>query len=207
MNSFQPVSETTSGTLISSLSPHSAQPGTGAASPRTVPDAFIYTEVHGGPVYVASPKLRSTTASHLPGLSETMVLPHALKSWFEVVIGEAADIRLQDSHSVLEQVLEFAHLKPGWDGQNARAVPSDAIVHTLIFLRYLRQRRLNPPEAFPTGRESVQLEYETPSGEYLEFEIFADRIEMLWMNASNEVLHEDVTTTEEAVEAVERLLS
>lgn len=46
------------------------------------------------------------------------------------------------------------------------------IVHNLVI----------QPEVFPTGRHSIQLEYEKTNGDYLEFEIFYDRIEMLFMD-------------------------
>lgn len=32
------------------------------------------------------------------------------------------------------------------------------------------------PDIFPTFRDSVQFEYEEPDGEYLEFEVFEDKI-------------------------------
>jgi hypothetical protein len=38
------------------------------------------------------------------------------------------------------------------------------------------------PDVFPTGRQSIQFEYEKENGEYLEFEIFHDHIDIFGMD-------------------------
>ena len=60
------------------------------------------------------------------------------------------------------------------------------------------------PRIFPTSRDSIQLEYETKNGGYLEFEVFSDRVEMfyeenggqthqtVWTSLSAETLNKEI---------------
>ena len=44
------------------------------------------------------------------------------------------------------------------------------------------------PHVFPTGNESIQMEYEKDNGDYLEFELFEDeKLKMFFLSASGRI--------------------
>ena len=72
----------------------------------------------------------------------------------------------------LSKLKDFLTLSEDWNGSGALPFTQELIslVQALIL-------KLNPqPEIFPTGRNSIQLEYERENGDYLEFEIFKDHV-------------------------------
>ena len=67
---------------------------------------------------------------------------------------------------------DIKDLEQDWDGEGTQPIPGSIIVKaTEIVLELMHQ-----PSIFPTGRNSIQLEFELSDGSYLEFEIFDDRI-------------------------------
>ena len=63
-------------------------------------------------------------------------------------------------------------LEDGWDGYGGSAISSGVIEKSKKILKEL----VLQPVIFPTGRNSIQIQYETEDNSYLEFEIFADKI-------------------------------
>ena len=64
----------------------------------------------------------------------------------------------------------FKHLNENWNGYGAKKFDA-------AFIENVKQIVLNldfPPKIYPTGRNSIQLEYEKKNGNYLEFEIYQD---------------------------------
>lgn len=72
-------------------------------------------------------------------------------------------------------IRSFQDLPPGWNGYDAKPIPRDIALRAIRLLRVLH---LQPPEIFPTGRESIQLEYDLP-GKSLEIEIKKDTVHFL----------------------------
>lgn len=101
------------------------------------------------------------------------------------------------------KVLSFAVLPVNWDGYGAKPIPSRAVTRSLHLLG-LQQFQIYPPEVFPTGRESVQFEYEKPDGSYLEFEVFADRIEAFEMDPEDNVVFDEIVADTQAAQLVRR---
>lgn len=75
---------------------------------------------------------------------------------------EVANIKLLES---------YALLKDNWNGTGANTFSRDFIDFAIGILLKLDQS----PMVFPTGRSSVQFEYEKQNGDYLEFEIFENK--------------------------------
>lgn len=128
------------------------------------------------------------------------------KKWLATVL---VDLRSRLAHvqECIQLIHSFAQLPIDWDGSNAFPIPAAATEQAVVIVRELGRRELKLPESFPTGRRSVQLEYEKASGEYLEFEIFDDRIELFWMDADDNVLRDERVTSREAIAAVERFFA
>lgn len=70
----------------------------------------------------------------------------------------------------LKRLEEISNLPDGWNDSEARSFPSEF----LIYVRGILFSLEIDPDIFPTARGSIQLEYNNTSGDYLEFEIFAD---------------------------------
>lgn len=70
----------------------------------------------------------------------------------------------------INTVLDFKKLPSNWNGNGAEQF-SDKVVDSA--LKVLNSPLLKyQPDVFPTGRKSIQLEYEKSNGHYLEIEIF-----------------------------------
>lgn len=59
-----------------------------------------------------------------------------------------------------------------WDGEGASPIPKDVIDRAMSIIAELKIQ----PRLFPTGRQSVQMEYELADRSYFEIEIFRDKI-------------------------------
>jgi len=77
---------------------------------------------------------------------------------------------------------EYSQLEYNWNDH--RAEPFDK---QLINLAWTKINELEiQPKVFPTAADSIQLEYEKENGDYLEFEIYTDRIEVFRIIGENE---------------------
>lgn len=72
----------------------------------------------------------------------------------------------------LERLNDIAKLESDWNGYGAAPSTQALITQARNIITNLTEQ----PDLFPTGRESIQLEYELPDKSYLEFEIFEDKI-------------------------------
>lgn len=104
------------------------------------------------------------------------------------------------------RVTSFVELPLGWDGHGSMPAPRSAVLRALRLLR-LQPFRDHTPQAFPTGRQSVQLEYEKEDGAYLEFEVFADRTEAFGMGPDDEITVDTVVTAADAGQLVTKFFS
>lgn len=83
----------------------------------------------------------------------------------------------------LSKLDAFGELEPDWDSE-------DGLPFTQTHVNYIKEllpQLPRQPKIFPTGRGSIQLEYERRNGNYLEFEIYENRIDVL------EVIDNDYT--------------
>ena len=73
----------------------------------------------------------------------------------------------------INTVLSFKKFGSDWNGNGAEPFSENIIQKALDFIN--SQLLRFQPNVFPTGRQSVQLEYEKSNGNYLEIEIFDDK--------------------------------
>ncbi len=66
----------------------------------------------------------------------------------------------------------FRGLEPNWNGYGAVPIDGEVINNSILVLDQL----IKQPENFPTGRNTVQFEYETDNGDYVELEVYNNRI-------------------------------
>lgn len=66
----------------------------------------------------------------------------------------------------------FEALPENWNENGAPAFSNDLLMECKKILKILPKQ----PEIFPTAAKSIQMEYEKENGEYLEFNIYSERI-------------------------------
>lgn len=78
---------------------------------------------------------------------------------------------------VREALDAIAALGPDWNGYGAGPFGEGLVGKA----RRLAERLPGRPGVFPTARDSIQFEYEAADGSYLEFEVYADRTDCLFV--------------------------
>ena len=81
-----------------------------------------------------------------------------------ILTSTSFQIRANENQQKLQAISE---LEDNWDGYGASKISSDVIFKTKEILKSLYKQ----PEIFPTGAGTIQMEYETDDGDYLEFQI------------------------------------
>ena len=95
---------------------------------------------------------------------------------FSVAIRRSSTTKDYTNHLIVLQnlVKSFGDLPIGWDGYSAKPIPNKIITNSLNLLNSID---LTLPEIYPTGRESIQFEYDQANYS-LEIEIFSDSFEI-----------------------------
>lgn len=75
----------------------------------------------------------------------------------------------------LRTLTQIQNLEYDWDGYGGDTIPANVILLAKSIVMTLEHQ----PEIYPTKRRTVQMQYELADRSYLEFEVFADKIEML----------------------------
>ena len=99
------------------------------------------------------------------------------------------------------RIQEISRLKVGWDGFKAQPIPVSVISRTKKLLMTLP----NGAQIFPTGRRSVQIEYNKGEDNYLEIEISAKSYEIYSVKDEDEF--EDRVYKKDIKSRVEAFLS
>lgn len=73
----------------------------------------------------------------------------------------------------INTILSFKKFGNNWNGNGAEPFSENLIQKALDFINSANLKF--QPNVFPTGRQSIQLEYEKPNGNYLEIEIFENK--------------------------------
>jgi hypothetical protein len=79
----------------------------------------------------------------------------------------------------------MTQFEENWNGYRASPINKQAIETAELLINLFT----NTPIVTPTGRGTVQLEWETSNG-YLELEIYEDKIEILNMDKDNNIIIE-----------------
>lgn len=82
----------------------------------------------------------------------------------------------------LNKIDEFARLEMNWNGYGAIPFTGNLLDLSRNIIKQIKIQ----PKVFPTGRQSIQFEYENNSGKYLELEIFEDHTEVFCIHENGE---------------------
>lgn len=77
----------------------------------------------------------------------------------------------------LEKLEDIKRLKKNWNGYAANPIPLNVIERTKEILQELSYQ----PFLAPTGRETLQFDFELVDASYLGFEIYQDKISLLYV--------------------------
>ena len=98
-------------------------------------------------------------------------------------------ISKREIYGSLEKINEIGKLKENWNGYGATIFSYYLIERAKeIVIKLIRQ-----PFISPTARESIQMEYENESGDYLEFELFeGGRVQMFSLSNKGKSQKRDI---------------
>jgi hypothetical protein len=105
--------------------------------------------------------------SHNDSMSEPVSLVH-----LTTTVCEETNMNKERNLFRLDQI---AKLKNDWNGYGAKSFSQELIEKCKVIISSLD----NQPQIFPTGRQSIQLQYELADRSYLEFEIFEEKVSCL----------------------------
>lgn len=94
----------------------------------------------------------------------------------------------------INSVLSFEKFETDWNGNGAAPFSRNVIQRVLNFINSPNLKF--QPNVFPTGRQSIQFEYEKPNGNYLEIEIFDDKYSAYSEIASKITEYESISFNE-----------
>lgn len=138
----------------------------------------------GGLSSVSSP--RQTKSLFLPEVSAvSTVIPQVLvydKGDYSVSLTGLGDAVLTAEAKLnLDTLIEIKNLGDNWNGNGALAFSESLIDRCSNLVRILKSQ----PCIFPTAQESIQFEWETDNGEYIEVELFENGVNVITMRTEN----------------------
>jgi hypothetical protein len=86
------------------------------------------------------------------------------------------DEKIIQTYKNILRIRSFEKLESNWNFRGASKFDVDLLEKCEFILKNLSKQ----PEVFPTGRNSVQFEWEEKNGNYLEFEIYQNKIVCLF---------------------------
>lgn len=104
------------------------------------------------------------------------------------------EITTKSAHNIQDNIdvlLDIYALKDDWNGEGAAKFDKDLILKCIQLINSKDLK--HQPEIFPTGRDSIQFEYEKENGDYLEFEIYSDHISGMRMNADKTTNYDELS--------------
>lgn len=95
------------------------------------------------------------------------------------------DDLLNKTKSILiEYIYSFSKLKKNWNGYHANPITKNVCNNAVGILNILTLDELKLVECFPTGRNSIQMEWHKKDL-YLEFEVYKNKTMYLFYNFSS----------------------
>lgn len=103
----------------------------------------------------------------------------------------------------LARLQSMQRLEPGWNGYGAPMIGRDALQRAQQFLETIGDNQ-QPDRVVPSGRGTVQIEYERPNGNYLEIEFGANEIGLLLALPDGEEIEEEDASMDRAIALTRR---
>lgn len=91
---------------------------------------------------------------------------------------EMSENEIKKKEVNINKLNQFSNLTRDWNGYGAEPFTDQLIKICLNLIEEIKVQ----PKVFPTGRDSIQFEYEKDSGKYLELEVFEDHTEVFYIH-------------------------
>ena len=88
----------------------------------------------------------------------------------------------------LGKILDISKLEDDWNGYGAKKISNKVINLALCIVQKLSYQ---PSNIYPVATNSIQFEYELDDKSYLEFDIFEDKVSLLFVRGSDRYLPYD----------------
>lgn len=85
----------------------------------------------------------------------------------------------------LNRIEKIRLFKDNWNGYGAKRIPDKVLDKTIAFLKLMNFQL--EPQLTPTGRESIQIEWETKETGYVEIEIYEDYTHVFGCDSEEQV--------------------
>lgn len=110
-------------------------------------------------------------------------VPSYFADWQEVTDTTAIDNALRHGKQTLNHRIDsIAKLKGDWNGYGAAAFPSAVIENARSLISLLPCKA----KVFPTVQSSIQFEFDSNPGKYLEVEVFSDHYAMFFADSDSQ---------------------
>ncbi|MHB8853152.1 MAG: hypothetical protein ACYC6P_07350 [Ignavibacteriaceae bacterium] len=117
--------------------------------------------------------LRKTQDALIDQFAEVSLDAEAIKREMNNITSNYSEnYQLKRNIKNINSIISFKKLDSNWNGNNAEPF-SDTIIERALDIINSPSLKFQP-DVFPTGRQSIQFEYEKSNGNYLEIEVFED---------------------------------
>ncbi|MCD8074884.1 MAG: hypothetical protein LUF27_07590 [Lachnospiraceae bacterium] len=100
------------------------------------------------------------------------------------------------------KLYKLSMLPDNWNENGAARFSGEHIKKCVSIIRKLPFQ----PEVFPTAAGSIQMEYEKNSGEYLEFNVYPDHVDVYLTNSNGEEFEESIYGARQEYQVMEKLV-
>lgn len=112
------------------------------------------------------------------------LIDSSISSYSQEVVSTGSDFKLiqhRKRQSNIRKLKSFLDLKDNWNDYGAKHFQKELKDKCIALINSLNLSY--QPENFPTGRNSIQFEYEKSDGAYLEIEIYDDQTALLLIDS------------------------
>lgn len=117
-------------------------------------------------------------------------------------ISPARSDDMRQLRASFDRLDSIADLEDGWDGYAAKAFSNKLVQKCKAIVGALQSQ----PRIYPTGRQSIQLQYESEDRSYLEFEVFESKTDSLFVPQRRYAQAEEKTISVYEIDTIKRMV-
>ena len=106
-----------------------------------------------------------------------------------MVISTSKHLKKQEKAQMIQRIESFSQLGENWNAYGASSFSAEVIKRA----RSLADDISCEAKVFPTGRDSIQFEFDSIPGKYLEIEVFSDHYAVLFEKGVAQEEYESVS--------------
>ena len=106
-----------------------------------------------------------------------------------MIVSTSKHLKKQENAHMIQRIESFSQLGENWNGYRASSFSPEVLQRA----RSLVEDIVYKVKVFPTGRNSIQFEFDSIPGKYLEIEVFADHYAVLFEKGTAQEEYESVS--------------